>query len=187
MKSPYRSAMYSIMFIALLSGCASYQVWPDHERSTESNMVAIQEKIGSSLSSGALTPDQSQAFLTKLKTIRTDYNELKGTKSYREQWNEMDERIRSLSNEIDVAITMKDTDGSPQIADRILVLQKGIDDGRISRRLSQEEEREVQAKLDSIRSDYLRMTDGGGVVTQGQKMEISGRLDSLEMELHRFQ
>jgi len=151
-------------------------------------MVAIQEKIGSGLSSGALTPDQSQAFLTKLKIIRTDYNELKGTKAYREQWNIMDERIRALSNEIDVAIARKDsTNGVPQIGDRVLKLQKEIDDGRIGKRLPQEKEREVQAKLDSIRSDYLRMTDGGGVVTQRQRVEISGRLDSLEMELHRLQ
>lgn len=184
MKSPFLSTICAIAFIALLSGCASLQIWQDHEIGTESNMVSIQEKIGSGLADGALTPDQSQGFLTELKIIRTDYNELKGTRSYREQWHVMDARIRSLSNDIDVAIARKNTNTDPQIGDRILILQRKIDDGSIGRRLSQVEEREEQAKLDAIRSDYLRMTDGGGVVTQTQRVEISRRLDSLEMELH---
>ena len=40
-------------------------------------MVVIQEKIGDGLKTGALTPDQSQMFLTRLKVIRTDYEVLR--------------------------------------------------------------------------------------------------------------
>jgi len=37
-----------------------------------SPMGVIQDKIGDGLKTGALTPDQSQMYLTTLKGIRTD-------------------------------------------------------------------------------------------------------------------
>ena len=40
--------------LALFSGCASVQTWPDYERSAENKMVVIQEKIGDGLKTGAL-------------------------------------------------------------------------------------------------------------------------------------
>jgi hypothetical protein len=36
----------TMVFVALFSGCASMQTWPDSERSAENKMVVIQEKIG---------------------------------------------------------------------------------------------------------------------------------------------
>ena len=64
--------------LALLSSCATMpQRWPDQERSAENKMVVIQEKIGDGLKTGALTPDQSQMYLTTLKGIRTDYTALR--------------------------------------------------------------------------------------------------------------
>ena len=47
------------------------QTWPTYERSAENKMVVIQEKIGDGLKTGALSPDQSQMFLSTLKGIRT--------------------------------------------------------------------------------------------------------------------
>jgi hypothetical protein len=59
--------------LVLFWGCAS----------AEDTIVVIQEKIGDGLKTGALTPDQSQSFLTKLKVIRTDYEELRDKRVYR--------------------------------------------------------------------------------------------------------
>ena len=53
--------------LALFSGCATTQTWPDYQRNAENKMVVIQEKIGDGLKTGALTPDQSQMFLTTIE------------------------------------------------------------------------------------------------------------------------
>ena len=38
--------------LALFSGCATTQTWPDYERNAENKMVVIQEKIGEGLKTG---------------------------------------------------------------------------------------------------------------------------------------
>jgi len=48
------------------------------------------------------------------------------------------------------------------------------------------EGREFQSRLDSIRRDYLRMTEGGRQPTSEERADISLRLDSLEKDLNRF-
>jgi hypothetical protein len=69
---------------------------------------------------------------------------------------------------------------------RIVGLQRRIDDGRTSGRLPLAEGRDYQSRLDSIRSDYLQMTEGGRSTTYEQRADISRRLDSLEIDLNRF-
>ena len=64
-------------------------------------MVVIQEKIGDGLKTGALTPDQSQMFLTTLKGIRTDYTNLRDKKVYQDQWDTLHGRLNALGEEID--------------------------------------------------------------------------------------
>jgi len=59
-----------VFVLAFFSSCATMpQTWPDNQRSAENKMVIIQEKIGDGLKTGALTPDQSQMFLTTLKVF----------------------------------------------------------------------------------------------------------------------
>jgi hypothetical protein len=45
---------------------------------------------------------------------------------------------------------------------------------------------DYQSRLDSIRRDYLRMTDGGRYATNEERTDISRRLDSLETDLNRY-
>jgi hypothetical protein len=63
-------------------------------------MLIIQEKIGDGLKTGALTPDQSQMFLTTLKGIRTDYTELRDKRVYRDEWEILLRRLDVLGDEI---------------------------------------------------------------------------------------
>jgi hypothetical protein len=175
--------------LALFSGCASIQTWPDNERSAENKMVVIQEKIGDGLKTGALTPDQSQSFLTRLKGIRTDYEALRDKRVYREEWDSLFGRLDALGEDINRALarnTRIEESREPRNGDRIVTLQRRIDDGRINRRLPQTEGREFQARLDAIRSDYMRMTEGGKYSTHEERTDISRRLDSLESALDRF-
>ena len=173
--------------LALLSGCATTQTWPDYERNAENKMVVIQEKIGDGLKTGALTPDQSQMFLTTLKGIRTDYTELRDRRVYRDEWDSLIGRLDALENEINRSLGRTTTRiEEPRNGDRIVSLQRRIDDGRMSRRWPLTEEREFQSRLDSIRRDYLRMTEGGRYSAYEERTDISRRLDALEADLNRY-
>jgi hypothetical protein len=179
-------AVLMVSGLALFSGCATTQTWPDHERTAENKMVMIQEKIGNGLKTGALTPDQSQMFLTRLKTIRTDYEVLREKRVNRDEWGSLLGRLDVLGDEINAAMARTSRIEEPRNGERILALQRRIDDGRIFRHLPLIEEREFQARLDSIRSDYWRMTEGGKYATNEESAGISRRLDSLETDLNRY-
>ena len=187
MKTAILSTVLIVSVFALLSGCATMpQTWPDSERSAENKMVVIQERIGDGLKTGALTPDQSQTFLTTLKGIRTDYTALKDKRVYRDEWDRLNARLDSLGDEINRGYARPARIEEPRNGDRIVALQRRIDDGRISRRLPPTEEREFQSRLDSIRREYMRMTEGARSTTVEERSDISRRLDSLETELNRF-
>ena len=162
------------------------QTWPDNERNAENKMVVIQEKIGDGLKTGALSPDQSQMFLTTLKGIRTDYEALRDRSVQREEWNSLLGRLDALGDEINRALTRTARVEEPRNGDRIVAVQRRIDNGRTSGRLPSTEGREFQSRLDSIRRDYLRMTEGGRYTTADERADISRRLDSLETDLNRF-
>ena len=181
--------VFMVFGLILLSGCATMQTWPDYERNAENKMVVIQEKIGDGLKTGELTPDQSQSFLTRLKVIRTDYEALRDKRVYRDEWDSLLGRLDALGDEINRAVsrtTRIEEPREPRNGDRIVALQRRIDDGRINGRLPQTEGREFQARLDAIRSEYLRMTEGGRYSTHEERTDISRRLDSLESALDRF-
>lgn len=179
-------AVLMVFGLALLSGCASMQTWPDYERNAENKMVVVQEKIGDGLKTGALTPDQSQMFLTTLKGIRTDYEALRGKSVYRNEWESILGRLDSLGDEINRAMSRTSRIEEPRNGERIVAFQRRIDDGRISGRLPMTEGREFQSRLDSIRREYLRMTEGGRYASYEESADISRRLDSLETDLNRF-
>jgi hypothetical protein len=190
MKNAILSSALMAFVFTLFSGCATMpQTYPDYERSAENKMVVIQEKIGDGLKTGSLTPDQSQMFLTSLKGIRTDYTQLRDKKVYRDEWDRLHARLDALGEQINRASSRSASPArieEPRNGDRIVALQRRIDDGRISRRLPATEEREFQSRLDSIRREYLRMTEGGRYTTQEESVDISRRLDLLETDLNRF-
>jgi len=186
MKNARLLTVLMVFVLAVFSGCATLQTWPDSERSAENKMVVIQEKIGDGLKTGALSPDQSQMFLTTLKGIQTDYAALRDKRVSRDEWDRINGRLDALGNEINRAYARPARIEQPLNGDRIVTLQRRIDDGRISGRLPQTEEREYQSRLDSIRREYLRMTDGGRYAANEERVDISRRLDLLETDLNRY-
>ena len=177
----------TVFGLTLFLGCVGMQTWPDNERSAENKMVVIQEKIGNGLKTGALNPDQSQMFLTTLKGIRTDYEALRDKSVLRDEWDKLFVRLDTLEDEINLALSRTAKYEEPRNAYRIVALQKRINDGRISERLPQREGREFQSRLDTVRRDYLRITEGGRYATKDERIGISRRLDTLETDLNRFQ
>ncbi|OGW30346.1 MAG: hypothetical protein A2X59_07125 [Nitrospirae bacterium GWC2_42_7] len=186
MKKVVLMSVLLVFGMALFSGCASVQTWPDYERNAENKMVVIQEKIGDGLKTGALNPDQSQMFLTTLKGIRIDYIDLRDRRVYRDEWENLIGRLDALGEEINRAFDRPARIEEPRNGDRIVSLQRRIDDGKISRRLPRTEEREFQSRLDSIRREYLRMTEEGRYSTNEERTDISRRLDSLEADMNRY-
>jgi hypothetical protein len=186
MKKVIFMAVLMVFGLTLFSGCATMQTWPDYERNAENKMVVIQEKIGDGLKTNALSPDQSQMFLTTLKGIRTDYTELRDRRVYRDEWDKLLGRLDALGDEINRALVRPARIEEPRNADRIVSLQRRIDDGRTSGRLPMTEGREFQSRLDSIRREYMRMTEEGRYTTHEERTDISRRLDSLETDLNRF-
>jgi len=184
-----RSVLLTILVmlaLALSSGCATMKTWPDYERSAENKMVVIQENIGDGLKTGALTPDQAQRFLTTLKGIRTDYEALRNKSVYREEWDNLHKRLDVLGEDVRKAQTLSTRIEAPGSSERIVALQGKIDDGRINRRWSSTDEQGFQSRLDSIRRDYLRMTEGGRSTTYQERDDIARKLDSLETDLNRY-
>jgi hypothetical protein len=193
MKNASLLTVLMVFVVALFSGCATMpQTWPDYERIAENKLVVIQERIGDGLKTNALSPDQSQMFLTTLKGIRTDYEVLRDKRVYRDEWDSLNVRLDALAEEINrslvrpARIEEPRRVEQPRNGDRIVALQRIIDDGRISRRLPQTEEREYQTRLDSIRREYLRLTEGGRYTTNEERADISRRLDALETDLNRY-
>jgi hypothetical protein len=197
MKNASLFTIVMVFGLALFSGCATMpQTWPDYERIAENKMIVIQEKLGEGLKTGALSVDQSQMFLTTLKGIQTDFEVLRDKRVYRDEWESLNGRLDALGEEIDRAyarparieapIVVPRRIEQPRNGDRIVALQGIINDGRISRRLTSTEEREYQTRLDSIRREYLRLTEGGRYTTNEERADISRRLDALETDLNRY-
>jgi hypothetical protein len=124
-------------------------------------------------------------FLTTLKVIRTDYEGLRDQKVSRDKWNSLQARLDVLSDEISGALARATRIEGPRNGDRIVTLQKRIDDERINEHLSLTDVRLFQARLDSIRNDYLRTTERGRIATNDERADISSRLDALEQDLNR--
>jgi hypothetical protein len=176
-----------LLGLSLSTGCAPMRhTWPDLERSIEDRISATQAKVGDGLQRNVLSIDQTQSFLAALEGIRYDYQDLRGRTVYRRDWDNLNHRLDELNREIDRALerpVTRDVGGYP--GDRIIFLQRSIADGRDSGRLTDWQAREFQGRLDSIRRDYIRFTEGGRVLNSDQRMDISRRLDSLEADVSR--
>ncbi len=172
--------------LSMLTQCASMQRWPTYERTAEDRMTLIQQKIGQGLETGALTPEKGSYFLAKLEDIRRDYLALREKDVYRAEWESLLGRLDLLEGEINNSLASPARLERTGIEDRLILVQRRIDDDRITRRLTETEAREFQVRLDAIRSDYLRMTESGRFLRNEDREEISRRLDLLETDLDHY-
>jgi len=184
-----KKALFLVLIVLVpvfLTQCAHMQKWPTYERTAEDRMTVIQQKIGDGLKTGALTAEEAQIFLGKLENIRRDYLALRDQYVYREDWKRLLGRLDVLEDEVNIALARPPRIEGRVIEDRLISIQRSLDDARINRRLTQREAEGFQGRLDSIRSDYLRMTEGGRFIRYEDRAEISRRLDLLETDLTRY-
>lgn len=185
MKTTY-ALLLILLATTLISSCASMHTWPDDERSAESKMVTIEQRLGDGLRTGGLTPDQTQMYLTSLKDIRIDYSELRNKPVYQEEWNNLHRRLDMLGDEINRELMKGNGRRTPVYEDRTITLQRDLDAARRDHRLSPTEEREFQARLDSIRRDSVRLRESGSSTRYQEKEDLARRLDALARDLERF-
>jgi len=170
----------------ILAQCAAGpQRWPEYERRAEDRMMRLQEKIGDGLKTGAMTPAQAQDHLARLEDIRRDHRVLRDKMAYREEWDSFFRRLDLFEDEINKDLVRPARLELPRIEDRIIALQRRIDDGRSTGRLTSAEARDFQARLDAIRSDYSRMMEGRPI-TPDERADIVRRLELLETDLRQL-
>jgi hypothetical protein len=205
------SALLSALVVSgllLFSGCATMQA---SERSTETKMIVIQEKVEDGEQTGVLAPDQSRIYLATLKDIRTEYAGMSGKNSSRQKMDSLRDRLDVLEQVVNKALIppkkadepedtfwervgrdlgiLERTENvkAPTIGDRMIKVQKRIDDGRNSGAFDLSMADGFQAKMDYIRKEYLRMMEGGRTPPIEEKELISRLLNSLEDDLNHVQ
>jgi hypothetical protein len=182
MKSSLSIAALMIFAFALFTGCATMpQTWPDPETGTETRIMVVQKKIGEGLQTGTLSSVQAEIYLTTLEEIITDYMALTDKDVFPNEWEKLNARINELGDEISRAPRLP----REELFKRIVALQIEIGDEQFAGRLASKDWRKLQTKIDSIRRDYIRMTEGNRS-TPYERADIARRLGSLERELHRY-
>jgi hypothetical protein len=196
--------------LALFSGCASMQTRLGYERSAETKMIVIQEKIADGVKTGALAPDQSRMYQATLKDIQADYAGFRGKSVSTEERNSLQGRLDVLGDVVYRALNPAKKNEAPKdsfwerlgrdmgvlpstgktkeptMGDRIITIQKKIDDGRSSGAFSLKQGNDFQAVLDYARREYLRMLDGVRPATIEESAAVSRLLDSLESDLNHL-
>jgi hypothetical protein len=173
------------VMIAVLVQCVAVpQRWPAYERKTEDRMFALQQRIGNGLASGEFTPNEAQGLLAKLENIRRDYSVLRDRRTTQGEWEPILGKLDDLEREVGRVRAQPSRIDETRIEDRMISLQRRLDEGITAGRLTRVRGREFQLRLDSIRRDFLeRVKDRP--FTPEERTEISSRLDSLEGDLNR--
>ena len=173
------------VMMAVLIQCVSVpQRWPAYERRTEDRIFLLQQGIGNGLASGELTPNEAQNLLAKLENIRREYTVLRERRTTAEEWDPLLGRLDDLKKKVNRVRTQPSRIDETRIEDRMIVLQRRIDEGIMAGRLTRVQGREFQLRLDAIRREFLqRIKDRP--FTPEERSEISSRLDSLERDINR--
>ena len=173
------------VFMAVLIQCVSApQRWPAYERRTEDRMFLLQQEIGKGLGSGELTPNEAQNSLTKLDNLRRDYTVLRERMTTQAEWAPLLTKLDDLEGEVKRVRAYPSRIDETRLEDRMIVLQRRIDDGILIGRLPRAQGREFQLRLDDIRREFLQRIKDRPFTTE-EKGETSSRLDLLESDINR--
>lgn len=143
--------------MTVLVQCASVsQRWPENERRTEDRMFLLQQEIGKGLGSGELTLDASQEFVVKLDNLRRDYTVLRERKTTQEEWAPLLTKLEDMEKEVKVVLAYPSRIDETKLEDRMIVLQRRLDDGMLIGRLRRVQGRDFQLRLDDIRREFLQ-------------------------------
>src|SRR4030043_1736100 len=173
------------VMMAILIQCVSVpQRWPVYERRTEDRIFSLQQGIGNGLASGELTPNEAQNLLAKLENIRREYTVLRERRTTAEEGDPLLGRLDDLEREVNRVRAQPSRIDETRIEDRMIALQRRIDEGVMAGRLTRIQGGEFQGRLDAIRREFLQRIKDRTFPPE-EKAEISSRLDSLERDINR--
>ena len=147
-------------------------------------MFALQQRIGNGLASGELTPNEAQNLLARLENIRRDYTVLRDRRTMQEEWDPLLGRLDDLERDVGRVRAQPSRIDETRIEDRMIALQRRLDEGMTAGRLTRVQGREFQLRLDAIRRDFLQQVKDRPL-TPEERTEIASRLDSLERDINR--
>jgi uncharacterized protein YlaN (UPF0358 family) len=173
-----------VMMAVLVQCVSAPQRWPAYERRTEDRMFVLQQRIGNGLASGELTPNEAQNLLAKLENIRREYTVLRERRTTAEEWDPILGRLDDLEREVNRVRAQPSRIDETRIEDRMIALQRRLDEGITAGRLTRVQGREFQLRLDAIRSEFLQQIKDRPF-TPDERSEVSNRLDSLERDINR--
>ena len=173
-----------VMMAVLIQCVSAPQRWPAYERRTEDRIFLLQQGIGNGLTSGELNPNEAQNLLAKLENIRREYTVLRERRSTAEEWDPLLGNLDDLEREVNRVRAQPSRIDETRIEDRMIVLQRRIDEGIMAGRLPRLQGREVQLRLDAIRREFLQQIKDRPF-TPEERSETSSRLDSLERDINR--
>jgi hypothetical protein len=116
--------------------------------------------------------------------IRRDYTVLRERRTTQEEWGPLLGKLDDLEREVKGVRSYPSRIDETRIEDRMITIQRRIDEGVMIGRLKRVQGREFQWRLDEIRREFLqRIKDRP--FTSEEKGDISSRIDSLERDINR--
>ena len=123
-------------------------------------------------------------FWQSLKIFAGNIPVLRERNTTAEEWDPLLGRLDDLEREVKNVRAQPSRIDETRIEDRMIVLQRRIDEGIMAGRLTRVQGRDFQLRLDSIRREFLqRIKDRP--FTPEERSETSSRLDSLERDINR--
>lgn len=184
MKKNLFLVVVSLMMVFLIQCASIPKMWPAYERRSEDRMFALQQKIGNGLVLGEITPNEAQTLLAKLENLRKEYTVLRERRTLAEEWDPFLARLDDLEKEVNKVRAQPSRIDETKIEDRMIVLQRRIDEGIMAGRLTRVQGRELQLRLDAIRGDFLQQIKDRPLTLE-EKSGLSSRLDMLEVDINR--
>jgi hypothetical protein len=109
---------------------------------------------------------------------------LRERRTTKEEWEPLLVKLDDLEREVDSARAQPSRIDETTTEDRMIALQRRLDEGITAGRLTRVQGREFQLRLDAIRGEFLQQIKDRPF-TQEQRTEVSSRLDSLERDINR--
>lgn len=172
----------SILFLFLALAAAAWAGPPDQIRGRIDN---LQQRIDEGVKSGTLTGQETKRVQNQLNSIRKGFDSAVQNGLSDREAKHFNQRLDTLSKDIyKDKHDREDTRSAGQIDHRISELQKRIDAGSRSGSLTPVETKNLQSRLDGIRSHHER-TQKDGRLSEQEIRAIQTRLDALAKSVAR--
>jgi chromosome segregation ATPase len=173
-----------VLFL-LLAGVTA--VWAGPSDQIRGKMDSLQRRIDEGIKSGALTGQEAKRIQNQLNSIRKGFDSAVRNGLSDREAKHFHQRLDTLSKEVyKEKHDREDNRSAGRIDHRISELQKRIDDGSRRGSLTPVEKKNLQSRLDGIRSHYERAQKDGKLTDQ-EIRAIQARLDTLSKSVTKEQ